>query len=254
MESTDSTSSSGKIESNTLQEEKSHSSISFLGDNNEYVVINGAMIRRHVLTWPQAKHEYGNSAAIGLASFGLSTFVLGFYLAEIGGVEVPNIVVSLAFSYAGIVEACAGVWELINGDTFTSTVFISFGTFWISFASINIPTFGIMDAYADEPEQLGNAIGFFLLGWGIFSCMMTLLVMKTTWSLLTLFVTLDCTFFLVGAFYCTGNHGCKIAGGITAIISGICGWYACYCSICDKKNTYFIAPSLAIPVFTNQSN
>lgn len=246
MESTITASSSHP---NTLEEEKSHSSLSFLGDNNEYVVTNGTTIHLHVLNWPPAKHEYGNAAAIGLASFALSIVVLGFHLAEVGGVGFPNVVVSLAFSYAGIVETMAGIWEMANGDTFTSTVFVSFGAFWLSFAAIHIPSFGILDAYTDEPEQLGNAFGFYMLGWGIFACMLTLLVMKSTWTFLILFVTLDFAFFLVTAHNFTGNHGCKIAGGIMAIISGFCGWYACYCSICDKNNTYFVAPPLGLPVF-----
>ncbi|KAG7663891.1 uncharacterized protein J8A68_002579 [[Candida] subhashii] len=238
-----------EIDIDLIDRERAHSRIRFAGENNEYVIINGQQIRRHVLVWSNPKYEYGNGAAVGLASFALSAVVLGLYLAQAKDIKIPNAIVSLAFSYAGIVEFLAGAWELVNGDTFTGTVFTSFAGFWLSFASIYIPSFGILDAYADEPEQLGNAIGFYLIGWGIFSIMLTFVVMKATWPLLAVFVCLDLTFFLVGFANINGSTNLQIAGGVTVTIAGVLAWYIMYFFMCNKGNTYLIAPTLALPVF-----
>ena len=53
--------------------------------------------------------KFANPAPLGLCAFALTTFVLS--LINLGtGVAVPNIVISLAFGYGGLVQLLAGMW------------------------------------------------------------------------------------------------------------------------------------------------
>jgi succinate-acetate transporter protein len=64
----------------------------------------------------------------------------------------------------------AGMWEFTTGNVFGVVAFTSYGAFWISFATLFIPFFGIADAYtAADPTEVEflNAIGHYLLGIGL---------------------------------------------------------------------------------------
>jgi len=65
----------------------------------------------------------------------------------------------------------AGMWEFTTGNTFGAVAFTSYGAFWISFAIIFIPGFGVIAAYTDphvnpdiHPGELNAIIGHYLLG------------------------------------------------------------------------------------------
>lgn len=51
-----------------------------------------------------------NPAPLGLCAFALTTFVLSAVNLDTRGVNIPNIVVPLAFGYGGIVQLLAGMW------------------------------------------------------------------------------------------------------------------------------------------------
>jgi uncharacterized protein len=66
-------------------------------------------------------------------------------------------------AYGGFAQFMAGMWEIACGNTFGAFVLSSYGAFWVAFASVFIPGFGIMAAY-DDPSMFTNALGHFLLG------------------------------------------------------------------------------------------
>lgn len=221
-----------------------------LGDKTYYkhelmLAFGGTMnVERYA---PYPTHQFANAAALGLASFALTTFVLGLYYAGAMGVKVPNVVVSLTFFYGGIVQFLAGVWELAIGNTFAGTAFASYGPFWFGFGAIFVESFGIADAYADAPEQQANAIGFMLVGWSIFTFMMALCCLKSTVMLLALFVTLDLTFIILAAANFTGKASCQTAGGVMAVISACCGFYNAFAGVATPQNSYITANPIALP-------
>jgi succinate-acetate transporter protein len=45
------------------------------------------------------------------------------------------------------------------------TAFTSYGAFWMSYATILIPSSDIITAYAGEPAELESALGIFLITW-----------------------------------------------------------------------------------------
>ncbi|KAI5956887.1 hypothetical protein KGF54_000505 [Candida jiufengensis] len=204
--------------------------------------------------WP--KHEAGNASSVGLASFGVTTFVLGLYLAQAMGIETINIAIAPAIFFGGVIQFLAGVALFIiggEGNTFAATVFTSYGSFWLSFGSIFIPAFQIASAYGDDIEQFNHAVGFFLLGWAIFTFFMFLVTFKSTWPLLLLFFTLDFGFFMLSAGYLVQSTRCIRGGGVLIFLSSLFGLYACFAGISTSYNSYLIFPAGTIPVQHNKT-
>lgn len=254
-------SSINSVKYETSRDSSPVSNIQIAGDGDEFVILGNKRYYRHELmrafggnlmpdryaTYP--KHQFGNAAALGLASFALTTFVLGLYLAGAQGITKPNVVVGLCFFYGGFVEAFAGIWELIIGNCFAGTVLVSFGMgFWLSFGAINVEAFGIAAAYGDDVEQLNAGIGIYLIGWGIYCFMMLLCTLKSTVVFMSLFLTLDIAFFVLAGHYFTGSASCLKAGGILCVILACCGWYCAFAGVSNKQNSYFIPNAIPLPL------
>lgn len=142
-----------------------------------------------------------NPAPLGLMAFALTTFVLSCYNAGIFGVQVTsptNVVTGLALFYGGIAQLLAGMWEFKTGNTFGATAFASYGAFWLSYAVILIPSFGVVSAYtAPHDKNLGPALAIFLLGWTIFTLLMWFGTLRANVVLSALFFCLTITFLLL---------------------------------------------------------
>ena len=74
-----------------------------------------------------------NPAPLGLAGFGLTTFMLSMINANLVGATSLAIVFPVALAYGGIAQLLAGMWEFRAGNTFGAVAFTSYGAFWISF-------------------------------------------------------------------------------------------------------------------------
>lgn len=238
--------------------------VEYSGAGDEFVVINNRRYLRHELMQafggtlnpgmsPYPVHEFGNAAALGLFLYSVCTLVLGLYYSGAMGIKIPNVVVGLAIFHGGVIQLLVGLWELAKGNTFAGTAFGSYGPFWLSFGAIFVPAFGIQDAYKDVPEQLGNAIGLYLIGWAVFTFMLVLCTLKSTAAFFGLFFFLDVGFILLAAANITGNAHITRAGGIVVILSSACGWYNGFSGVSMKENSYIRLPPFAIPVWGQRS-
>lgn len=238
---------------------------STLVSDDERTVINNQKVLRRDLkrpsegefnpgysAWPQ--HKWGNASAVGLAAFALTAFAAGLILARAMGITTLNAVLGAAVFYGGVVQFMAGLCELFIGNTFAATAFVSYGSFWMSFGAIFIPTFGIIQAYGGaDTAEFGNAAGFFMLGWGIFTFMMLLCTLKSTWPFVLLFFTLDFGFFLLAAGFMRQSVLCIRGGGVLIVISALFGWYSCFSGVSNHFNSYFVFPTLPLRVFHNKT-
>ncbi|KAK6204803.1 GPR1/FUN34/yaaH family-domain-containing protein [Scheffersomyces amazonensis] len=234
--------------------------VTYSGDRNEYVIIDNKKYLRHELMQafggtfnpglaPYPKHKFANAAALGLAAFSITTFTLGLYTVGAMGIKISSVIVGLCFFFGGAVQFLAGVWEMAAGSTFAGTAFISYGSFWITYATMSVEAFGVAAAYKDEPEQFGNALGFYLIGWGLFTVMMIMCSLKSTFEFVGLLTTLLLAFLLLAAANMTGSASVTKAGGVLCLISASFGFYNMYSGIANEQNTYFILPSFPIPVY-----
>lgn len=157
---------------------------------------------------------------LGLAAFALSTFVLSLYNAGIleGGKPV---VVGLALFYGGLAQLLAGMWEFRTGNTFGALAFTSYGAFWLAWAA----WFVWGSSQVDGVHETNQAIGVFLLAWGLFTAYMSVAAVRTTTVILTVFVLLTATFFLLGIGDFAENETIAKAGGFVGLATALAAWY-----------------------------
>lgn len=234
------------------------------GDNDEYVILDNKRYMKHDLMRafggtlnperyaPYPEHKFGNAAVIGLAGFSLTAFVLGLYTTGAMGIKIPNMIVALVIFYGGVMMFIAGVWEMVIGNCFAATALGSYGPFWLGYGAIFIKSFGISAAYGDDATQLNNAIGFYLLGWTIFTFLIVLCTFKSTFMFLFLFFMVGLTLALLAAANMSGSANTQTAGGVAAIIAGVVGWYNTVAGIATIHNSYVTFTGIPLPIFGKQ--
>jgi len=197
--------------------------------------------------------KIANPGPLGLCGFALTTFVLSLINANTRGVNVPNMVVGLAYGYGGLVQLLAGMWEMAIGNTFGATALSSYGGFWISWAIIQTNgVFGIVDAYGGDSGMLNSALGFYLLGWWIFTTILLLCTLRSTVAFCSLFFFLDITFLLLAIAHfreADGHDGTNItkAAGIIGCLTAFIAWWNAFAGIADKSNSFFTIPVAHFP-------
>ena len=76
-----------------------------------------------------------NPAALGLAAFALTTWLLSMINAGWFSGDSMGMVLAVALAYGGTAQALAGLMEIPRGNTFGATAFLSYGAFWWFFRS-----------------------------------------------------------------------------------------------------------------------
>lgn len=228
------------------------------GSNREYIIIGRQKFLRSDLMeafggdmnpglMVPPSHHFANPAPLGLCAFALTTFVLCTCTAKAQGITITNVVVGPAMFYGGIVQVMAGIWEIACENTFGGTALSSYGGFWMSYGAINIPWFGIQDAYKGNEEQFANAMGFYLLAWSIFTYGLCICTMKSTVMFFLLFFLLGHTFLLLSIGSFSGKEGITRAGGILGIVVAFVAWYNAFAGITEKHNSYVVLGSIPLP-------
>lgn len=182
--------------------------------------------------------KFGDPGPIGMCAFALTTFVISLINVEARGVTTPNVIVGLAFFYGGMTQLLAGMWELASGNTFGAVSLTSYGAYWLSFGAIYVDFFGIVSAYGDNQDELNNALGFYLIGWAIFTLGLTLLTKKCTIPFFGTFFTLEITFWLLAAGKLGPSTNCTKAGGYMGIICALFAWYCAFADLATEDNSY----------------
>lgn len=107
----------------------------------------------------------------------------------------------------------------------------SYGAFWLSYAAILIPGFGIVPAYEGatiDPHALDNALGIFLLSWGIFTFILWIATLRATVALSSMFFVLTLTFLFLASGHLAhlepGNYPTRVGGGL-GIVTALLAWY-----------------------------
>ncbi|KDR79215.1 hypothetical protein GALMADRAFT_1363213 [Galerina marginata CBS 339.88] len=178
----------------------------------------------------------GNPGALGLFSFGSTTFILSLFNLQTRGIHTPNVVIGMAIFCGGLAQVLAGMWEFPRGNAFGATAlthlsppaFTSYGAFWMSYATILLPASGILSAYQDEKE-LANALGIFLSAWFIVTVLIFIASLRKFMGLILLFACLAVTFLLLAAaeFTTTTNAKASLtkAGGATGLVTAFIAFF-----------------------------
>jgi succinate-acetate transporter protein len=175
------------------------------------------------------RSNVGNPSALGLFGFALTTFVLSSYNAGIFGARAGstpvNAVVGAAVFYGGTAQFAAGMWEIAAGNAFGGTAFASYAAFWLSYAAILIPWFGVSDAYSADPDAGTKAVAIFLLAWTLFTATLLVASFRTSAALVALFSFLTLTFLLLTVAEYNGSVDVKRAAGFFGVFTAAIAWY-----------------------------
>jgi len=174
---------------------------------------------------------------LGLAAFALTTFLLSMFNADLVGKGGEPVVLGVALAYGGIAQLLAGMWEFRTGNTFGAVAFTSFGAFWLSFWALN-------HFYAKEipPGDLSNAVGLFLIGWGIFTAYMFIASLRVSVAVMLVFLALAITFFLLGIGNAGDNTSIVKAGGWAGLVTAALAWYASFAAVTNATFGRIILP------------
>ncbi|WOO86106.1 ammonium permease ATO2-like protein [Vanrija pseudolonga] len=180
---------------------------------------------------PQQHRRVGNPMPAGLLSFASLFLLFGLYGLGAHHVRHPNVVVPLLVFYGGVCQNLIGWFEMFIGNTFSATIFLTFGSFALSYACCLIPTFGVIAAFTDPAtgkptEELEYAIGIFLIVW---ACIMVLFILAALRSSVAIVSCLSAAFFaflLIGCGDLTANKHVSKAGYGFCFVAAACGIWA----------------------------
>jgi succinate-acetate transporter protein len=169
-------------------------------------------------------------APLGLAAFALTTFLLsalnaGWMTKATGAAWVPY-----ALAYGGVVQLLAGMWEFRNKNVFGSTIFGSYGGFWIGLGlwvilvARNTPATPALRAL--YVAQTDKDLGWILLGFAIFNTYMLLISTQTNVAIFSALLLLEATEIILFIGFFTGNTSTIKAGGYVGVVTAVIAWYA----------------------------
>lgn len=197
-------------------------------------------------------HKFANPAPLGLSAFALSTFVASMIDTGAMGVHNDSITLGLAIFYGGFIQLLAGMWEMAVENTFGALTLSSYGGFWMAVGAIKIPWFNIEASY-DDPVEFRNAMGFFLLGWTVFTVMVTFCTMKSTFAFCFLFVLVTLRFTLLTVGKLADSHNCTVTAGVVGILTATVAFYNAYAGLCTKENSYITVSAFQLPIYGNKA-
>lgn len=178
----------------------------------------------------QTKDATGNPAPLGLLGFGMTTVLLNLHNA--GFYELNSMILAMGICYGGVAQVIAGIMEWKKGNTFATTAFTSYGSFWLSLvALIILPKLGWGTASND------TAMAAYLAMWGLFTAVMFIGTLRLNRALQVVFFTLTILFFLLAYGDYTGaSPGFKHFTGWEGIF---CGFSAIYTGLAQVLNELY---------------
>jgi succinate-acetate transporter protein len=148
------------------------------------------------------------------------------------------VVFGLALAYGGIAQFLAGMWEFRTGNTFGATAFSSYGAFWLSFWAF------VQFFEKDVPSaNAGDAVGLYLIAWGIFTAYMFIASLRTTAAIALVFILLALTFIVLGIGDASGTSGITKLGGWIGIAAALAAWYASFAEVTNATFGRIVMPT-----------
>jgi succinate-acetate transporter protein len=166
---------------------------------------------------------------LGLAAFALTTFVLSMFNANLVSGAGEPVVLGVALGYGGLAQVLAGMWEFRTGNTFGAVAFTSYGAFWLSF-------WAFVAFYAgDVPAaHVGDAVGLYLIAWGVFTAYMFVASLRTTAAIALVFLLLAATFIVLGIGNANESESVIEIGGWLGLATAVAAWYASFAAVTNS--------------------
>jgi succinate-acetate transporter protein len=188
-------------------------------------------------TTPAPAQQWGNSAPLALAGFALTTFLLSMVNAGLVDKGIEPVVFAMALTFGGVTQLIAGVIQFRTGNTFGGVLFSAYGAFWLSLWAI--AEFFLKGVPKD---QVGHALGLYLIAWGLFSTWMWLASFRTNVAVNVALVALAATFFVLGAGNYSDSTGLVHAGGYLGLIVAAIAAYLSCAEVCEASYGRSVLP------------
>jgi uncharacterized protein len=176
-----------------------------------------------------AVSSIADPAPLGLAAFALTTFLLSAanagWMTKATGLSW----LGYALAYGGVVQLLAAMWEFRNKNVFGTTIFGSYGGFWIGLglwvllvarAAPAAPALKLAYAAATTKD-----LGWILLAWAIFNTYMLLISTQTNTAIFLTLLLLEATLILLFIGNFTASSGTIKAGGYVGVVTALFAWY-----------------------------
>jgi len=152
---------------------------------------------------------------VGLGGFGLTTLVLQFH--NVGWMGVGP-VIWLGLIFGGLAQMMAGFQEMKTGNNFGYCAFTGYGCFWISLALLLIG-----NQFKIYPSS-GTDIGWFLVGWTLFTAILWIGSMRISGALGLTFTLLLTGFILLDLAH-FGMESLEVVAGYVLMATAFSAWY-----------------------------
>jgi succinate-acetate transporter protein len=168
--------------------------------------------------------QVADPAALGLAAFALTTFLLS--LTNAFGESVTPLLTFFGFAafYGGTVQLLAGMWEFKNRNTFGATAFSTYGGFWLGLAVF----VGLVVAGKVPTKEVTLSVAWILVAFAVFNTYMLFWSTRVNAAVFGVFLTLEATeiVLFIGNFMGqAGGVGVTAIGGYLGILTALVAWY-----------------------------
>lgn len=182
--------------------------------------------------------KIADPAALGLAGFALTTFMLSVFNAGWLGRSLEPVVFGMALMVGGLAQLLAGMWEFRAGNAFGATAFTGFGAFWLSF-------WAFVQFYAEDipAAEMGHAVGLYLLTWAAFTGWMTIASFGVSRAVNVVFLLLLPTFLFLGVGNYGGYADVVKLGGYLGLLTALAAAYASCASVTNATFGRTVLPT-----------
>ncbi|GFZ46979.1 hypothetical protein JCM24511_04205 [Saitozyma sp. JCM 24511] len=191
---------------------------------------------------PQQHRKYGNPVPLGLTSFGCGFFLASAFNLYAQGVHTPNVVVPVLILFGGITQSLCGWWEMFLGNTFSATIFGSYGAFNLTYGALYLPAFGVITAYQNPDGSLrpefNQAIGLYLMAWMMVTVLFIIGSLRSSAGVLTTLVFTALAFLALGIYNMAGLDGGRIAGGVFGMVATASAWWTAMAGYWTPDTTF----------------
>jgi len=177
-----------------------------------------------------------NPAPLGLMGFGMTTVLLNIHNA--GFFPVSAVILAMGIFYGGIAKIIAGCMEFKKGNTFGTTAFTSYGSFWLTLVFLIY-----FNGQSGIPKNEEAFMACYLFMWGLFTFFMWIGTWKANRALQIVFLSLTILFWMLAARDALAWKGTwAVVTGYEGIFCGLSAIYLAMAEVINEKFQKVVLP------------
>ncbi|GAA5975520.1 hypothetical protein JCM11641_004296 [Rhodosporidiobolus odoratus] len=197
----------------------------------------------------------GNPGLIGLIAHATTLMLVSVQFMQWRGVTTPAAFVGPLWFFAGTYMLVVSIFTMTKGETFSSVVFATFGSFYWSYAAILTPAFGVVAAFDGDAVAINNALALFLFVYNAaFTCIFLASLRTNICLVIVFFGVIMGVWLLAGSYVELANlarrglttsstfRALSQSGGAFLFISAMSGYYLVLVQMFESVAMPFVLP------------